>query len=138
MTAVNFINGLQLRHFSSDEILYLGASHSSNSLNGEPPEDLWSNIVRTAWVADMAREKLGRPLRVLSGYRNPAYNRSVGGATQSEHLQFRALDLATDDPRKLFELLRGFREAGVFKGGIGLYSSFVHVDTRGTNATWGA
>lgn len=29
------------------------------------------------------------------------------------------------------------RDAGAFTGGIGVYQSFVHVDTRGKNANFG-
>ena len=28
------------------------------------------------------------------------------------------------------------RQKGYFKGGVGRYPSFVHVDTRGTNVNW--
>jgi len=29
------------------------------------------------------------------------------------------------------------REEGLFRGGLGLYKTFIHLDTRGRNATWG-
>ena len=34
------------------------------------------------------------------------------------------------------EALKLWRDQGRFQGGIGLYPTFVHVDTRGTNADW--
>lgn len=134
--AERFVAGLRLRHFSPSEILFRGASDEGLQLNTDPPEDLFENIVRTAWLADLARSTLGSPLRVLSGYRSPAYNKAIGGSAQSLHMKFNALDLGTDRPRELFSILTEFRDARVFKGGIGLYSSFVHIDTRGHNATW--
>jgi len=136
MTAHQYIEGLQLRHFAPNEILYLGASHASNGLNSLPPPNLWPNIVQTCWIADLARAELDTPLRVLSGYRNSQYNSAVGGASQSLHKEFRALDLATSKVDDLSELLLEWRDCGVFHGGIGIYHSFVHVDTRGHNSTW--
>lgn len=34
-----------------------------------------------------------KPCRIVSGYRDPAYNRSIGGAYNSQHLYNRAADL---------------------------------------------
>jgi len=37
---------------------------------------------------------------------------------------------------KPFTTARKMRTEGLFKGGVGSYSSFTHVDTRGQNADW--
>lgn len=136
MTATQYIEGLRLKFFSPAEILYLGGANEQLQSNSEPPAELWGNITRTAQVADMAREALGRPVWVLSGYRNASYNSQVNGAPNSLHKEFNALDLRCAAPEKLWTVLNRFRNAGVFRGGLGLYSSFVHLDTRGQNATW--
>ena len=136
MTTQAFVNGLHLRHFAPREIFYLGGSNHELGTNYTPPEELWENIVQTAWIADAARALYGSPIRVLSGYRSPEYNLDIGGASRSQHKRFTALDLGCDHPLRLYNILVKFRTAGVFKGGIGRYSSFVHVDTRGSNATW--
>jgi lysozyme len=39
-------------------------------------------------------------------------------------------------PTEWANALRQMRSAGRFKGGIGTYPGFVHVDTRGSNADW--
>ena len=86
------------------------------------------------------RAHWGRPIVLLSSYRSPAYNRAIGDAApKSYHMQFRALDIAVagKTPRQVFDQLSAWRDAGKFKGGLGLYNSFVHIDTRGSNATWG-
>lgn len=44
-------------------------------------------------VLECIRAINGRPLRVVSGYRSPDYNRRVGGARKSQHLYGRAADL---------------------------------------------
>jgi N-acetylmuramoyl-L-alanine amidase len=55
-------------------------------------------------------------------------------------MAFRALDIAFDgvSPQRVYDRLMEWRKAGRFTGGLGLYpsSGFVHIDTRGNNATW--
>ena len=94
----------------------------------------------TLRIVDDLRESFGKPCRILSSYRSPDYNRAVGGAAASLHMGFRALDIAFDgvDAKRVYGRLVEWRKAGRFTGGLGLYpsSGFVHIDTRGTNATW--
>jgi hypothetical protein len=125
-----------VKHFTAKELFYRGASDAKLKLNTDPPRALWRNILPTAIVADEARRRFGKPLRVNSAYRNAALNRAIGGASHSQHMRFCALDLGTPAPAKLYLILLDMRRAGLFRGGIGLYRTFVHVDTRGTNATW--
>ncbi len=136
----DFIRGLQLRHFSSRELIAQAHRHRGDVKNSLPPEELWPNIVPTLWVVDQVRRHLGRPITITSAYRSPEYNKAVGGALHSQHKSNTALDLIphSTSPHKLFRALKALRDAGAFQGGLGLYSSFVHVDTRGRNATWGA
>ena len=94
----------------------------------------------TLRVVDELRAFFGKPCRILSSYRSPEYNRSVGGASLSQHLEFNALDIAFDgvSAKRVYELLLEWRKEGRFTGGLGYYpsSGFVHVDTRGRNTTW--
>lgn len=140
-----FIAGLNLRHFAADEFLFLGNSHhgsgSCKGLNANPPRDLWPNLVNTALMLDEIRARLGTPLRIISGYRNEAYNACVGGATNSFHKQFLAFDVTASAGtpevwRRVADQVRA--EDDRFKGGIGKYISqnFIHVDTRGENVDW--
>lgn len=76
-----------------------------------------------------------RQLTVLSAYRTPAHNRSIGGARDSQHVQGRALDLRPPAGRTPFEMYSAIRAAKADGhlpdlGGIGLYNTFVHVDCR--------
>ncbi len=81
------------------------------------------------------REKLGAPLIVHSAYRSPAYNRRVGGAKQSMHLQGAAFDIsmANHDPAAFEAAARG-----VGFTGFGFYprQNFMHIDT-GRARQWG-
>jgi len=125
-----------VKHFTAEELFFRGASDATICLNTDPPQSLWKNIIPTVVAADEAREKLGKPIRILSAYRSPAYNRRIGGAKASQHMRFCALDLGTEQPAKLYKILLEMRRDGKFKGGLGLYRTFVHVDTRGVNANW--
>lgn len=78
----------------------------------------------------------GSQLQVISGYRDEAHNKAVGGADQSMHLDHRALDI---DVSKLSEAERiRFIETASAAGftGIGVYKNSIHIDT-GTRRAWG-
>ena len=128
------------RHFRANEFTSYFAAQRKGVGNSRPPARLWKNIVPTLRVVDELRGSFGKPCRILSSYRSPDYNRAVGGVALSQHLEFRALDIAIDgiSPKQVYDRLVDWRKAGRFTGGLGLYSSagFVHIDTRATNATW--
>jgi hypothetical protein len=81
------------------------------------------------------RDRLGKPLIVLSGYRSPEHNRAVGGAKASKHMEGIAFDIAmaNHDPETFEAAARavGFR-------GFGFYprSGFMHIDL-GPARSWG-
>jgi hypothetical protein len=140
-----FLTGrLQLAHFRPHEFLVMGGQNQSGPAKGKntlPPEELWENILPTAKVLDRLRGELGAAIRLSSAYRSPAYNALIPGAAGgSTHVQFRATDFSCADGRGPVwwaSQLRRLRDAGLFAGGIGVYPTFVHVDTRGANATFG-
>ena len=124
------------RYFDADEVFYRGARDARLQLNTDPPRALWPSLLAVVKVADEARHRLGKPLRINSAYRSPAYNRSLPGAAKNSiHTQGGALDLA-GSPATLHKILTQLRAEGFFKGGIGKYRTFVHVDVRGRNADW--
>jgi len=104
-------------------------------------------------------------LKVLSGYRTPAYNAALGNETEySRHCYGDAADVFVDrDDNRRMDDLNGdgrsnFRDAAVIRGlvesleqsagaevevgGLGTYAAthrhgaFVHIDARGTRARW--
>ena len=61
-------------------------------------------------VLDPLREKWGAPIIVTSGYRSPALNRAVGGASGSQHTKGEAADIRSvsdsiKDNKELFNLV---------------------------------
>ena len=124
------------RYFTADEVFFRGARDARLQLNTDPPRALWPSLLAVVKVADEARHRLGKPLRINSAYRSPAYNRSLPGAAKnSVHTQGGALDLA-GSPATLHKILTQLRKEGFFKGGIGRYRTFTHVDVRGRDADW--
>lgn len=126
-----FIDGVGSDHFSAAEACPVGRVNKGVRL-ARAPLGLLPNLRPTLAVAEWLRAKAGaHPLGASSVYRDPAYNRSVGGATNSLHVAFNAMDLrsAHVSALKLGRLLLTHPEADQL--GIGVYGGFVHLDTRG-------
>lgn len=83
--------------------------------------------VETLQVAEKVREFVNGPVIILSAARCHAHNKEVHGSKNSQHVLGRALDLFVDDPKKVYAWLCD-EYPGVY--GFGLYSTFVHIDTR--------
>lgn len=131
----------EIRHFTAREICNLDRVAGGVHL-AQAPCELWPNAVRTLRVLEQLRAELGgNPIIVTSGYRDRAYNRAVGSTDGSLHVRFSAFDVRVSGvpPIELARRLAAHPEAGAF--GIGCYSGFVHLDTRGAlgmpAARWG-
>jgi uncharacterized protein YcbK (DUF882 family) len=136
----DWFNAQGLRHFAASEFESYFMAQRRGVTNSPPPKHLWKNIVPALRIVDELRDSFGRSCTILSSYRSPDYNKAVGGVGLSQHMEFRALDIAIDgvSPKHVYDRLIEWRKAGKFKGGLGIYptSGFVHIDTRGSNATW--
>ncbi|WP_099369863.1 D-Ala-D-Ala carboxypeptidase family metallohydrolase [Sphingobacterium sp. 1.A.5] len=76
------------------------------------------------------RTLFGSPIGISSSYRSPSYNRSVNGATNSQHLYGNALDtypINGDIKGWLSTVVKNKKE-----GGCGQYKTFVHIDCGAT------
>ena len=98
------------------------------------PNDVKENLRRLMWRLEAVRTKLGNnPIKINSGFRYYTYNKKIGGAKNSQHIYGNAADIVVRNvsPSKVYKVAR---ESSF--GGIGLYNSFVHVDTRNYVARW--
>ena len=79
------------------------------------------------------RDLIGQPVIVTSGYRNPSHNAAVGGAAQSRHLTGEAADIRVPElhPDEVAQIA-----TDVGFNGVGIYSSFTHVDIRTQPTRW--
>lgn len=108
--------------------------------DGTPvPAELMKNVQLLADNLQVLRDDIGEPIRINSAYRHPEYNKRIGGARNSQHIQAKAADITAKSysPKKLAARIERLIAAGKMKqGGIGIYPGFVHYDVRGTRARW--
>ena len=103
------------------------------------PDDLMDNVKLLCENLQVLRDHIGKPIRVISGYRSPKYNRRIGGARRSQHMLAKAADIKVSGmtPSEVKEVIvQLIKEGKMHKGGIGLYTTFTHYDVRGRNARW--
>lgn len=72
------------------------------------------------------RALVGRPVRVVSGYRDPEWNARNGGATSSQHLFGNAADIEEAEPWQRVLALRRFSGIGIERSN----GRVRHVDVR--------
>jgi hypothetical protein len=88
-----------------------------------------ANIIETAKVFGMIRQKLGSPITVTSGYRPPAINKSVGGVSNSQHQYGLALDVTSKNLKDLLLVIRQILKSRGSGGiGLGMDKGFIHFD----------
>lgn len=100
--------------------------------DGSPvPVDKYGNIYELMQQLQILRNEIGVPIMVNSGYRTPSWNKKIGGATNSQHIQCKAADIvatgwtASKLHAKILELIA---DGKMKDGGLGKYASFVHYD----------
>lgn len=83
-------------------------------------------------------QAVGYQLQVTSAYRSPEYNRSVGGAKNSQHVQGNAVDIVQTGLSNAQR--QAFIQAAIDNGftAIGVYNTFTHIDIRGAKIAWGS
>lgn len=80
-------------------------------------------------VLDPAREKLGMPIMVNSGYRCPKHNAEVGGVQGSQHLVGEAADVSAGSTQANERLAKIIEENGRYDQLI-IYPTFLHVSYK--------
>lgn len=134
-----FIAKLRLKGITVRQVVEPHLRKRGQIQNTLPPKALWKNIRKTLLVTDRVAKAVGEPVSdLISVYRSPAYNAACPGAkSRSMHTQNLAVDVRfRTSPRHVSNAARVLRMQGLFEGGVGRYSSFTHIDTRGSNADW--
>ena len=100
-----------------------------------PPMAEWPHIVQTLrYIHDYVIPAVG-PVEPVSGYRNPSLNQCAGGAPESAHKHYSAVDLVPLKPITRERLMRDLCGAHARRGpdyevGLGFYAFLrFHVDT---------
>ena len=103
------------------------------------PNDIKPNIAALAENLQVLRNYLHASIHITSGYRDPHYNKQVGGASSSQHMKGFAADITVKGytPKAVHAVIEGLIAQGKMKqGGLGLYKGWVHYDIRGVHARW--
>ena len=100
--------------------------------DGSDPIFIDSDLVS---VLQKIRSHFGKSVTITSAYRTPGKNKSCGGTTYSQHLYGKAADIKINGvtPKKVAAYAETLLKN---KGGIGIYSTFTHIDVRATKARW--
>ena len=100
-----------------------------------PPTSEWPHIVQTLrYVRDYVIPAVG-PVEPVSGYRNPILNQCAGGAPESAHKHYSAIDLVPLTPTTREQLMQRLcaihgRRGLAYEVGLGFYAFLrFHVDT---------
>lgn len=99
-----------------------------------PPEWVATRLTPLCAMLEVVRSAFGRPVVIISGYRSPAHNAAVGGASASQHMQGMAADIAVVNvsPADVHAKVLGLYAAGNLPllGGLGQYTGWNHLDIR--------
>lgn len=135
----NYLNSLKLKNISAQDVIGAHAKERGGVWNTLPPKQWWTRMGYTLRVVDRVSSAMNVPVKdIVSAYRSPAYNSRCSGAKpRSYHQANVAVDVQFDtSARNVTHAARSLRDRGLFKGGVGSYSSFTHIDTRGSNVNW--
>lgn len=81
------------------------------------------------------RDHFDKAVIINSAYRTEAHNKSIGGATYSQHKYGLAADIHINGvtPKEIAAYVETLLPSN---GGIGIYKNFCHVDVRRVKSRW--
>ncbi len=134
----NFVDGLGLRTIRTHDVIAVHARQRGGLWNELPPRKWWPRMGYTLRVVERIALEMNEPVTdIVSAYRSPAYNARCGGRRGSWHQANLALDVRlTSRASRVTRTARSLRDQGLFKGGVGSYRNFTHIDARGENVNW--
>lgn len=110
-----------------------------NKHNFKLSDTVLNNLQELANNLQVLRDDVKKPIKITSGYRDPSFNKKIGGATQSRHITGQAADLKIEGltPKQIAAIIEKLIASGKMKeGGLGIYKTWIHYDVRGTKARW--
>ena len=104
----------------------------------EMPEFVKKNVINLAENLQIIRNVVGR-LDLTNAYRCRPHNLDVGSNDSSQHPLGKAADIKSKklSVKELSKIIEGLiKSEEIDQGGLGLYNTFTHYDTRGIRARW--
>lgn len=136
---LKFLGTLKMQKVRPSQVIEAHAKSKGGVWNMLPPKTWWLRMGYTLRVVDRVAVAMNvSDVEIISAYRHPAYNaRCAGARAGSWHQANVAADVKfSASPTQVAHAARYLRDKGLFKGGVGRYSGFTHIDTRGENADW--
>lgn len=102
----------------------------------ETPPEAVANLHKLCMqVLEPLRMRWGAPIVVISGYRSPSWNLTIGGAKFSTHMTGEGADVRPLNPADLpafASTVEELRLEGDLQGlgGFGKYTGWIHLDTK--------
>lgn len=92
-------------NFTLDELIASATARVKGIDNTPDPKQIETLKRLCEEILQPIRSKLGKPIRVTSGYRSPELNKAVRGSKTSQHLSGEAADIVCGDNCKLWNLI---------------------------------
>lgn len=116
------------KNFTLEEL-----THTNSGLSNVPTDieitkltELVNNVLQPI------RDRLGKPIKVNSGFRSLAVNKAAGGALPSQHCKGEAADIEAEDNAELFHTIREYVpfDQLIWEGGNETQPDWVHVSYK--------
>jgi hypothetical protein len=136
---LRYLQSLNLRRVSPSQVIATHAKKKGDVWNSIPPKAWWNRMGYVLRVVErVAMEMNVNQVEVVSAYRSPSYNSRCAGARRgSWHQANVAADVKFPvRASQVTATARHLRDLGLFKGGVGGYWNFTHIDARGQNINW--
>jgi hypothetical protein len=135
---LRFLQSLRLRRVDARQVLETHAKQVGSVWNTLPHPSTWKCMGYTLKIVErIAMEMDVREVEVISAYRSPAYNARLRGRSASWHKKNAAVDVRFPvRASSVTATARELRQLGLFRGGVGGYRNFTHIDCRGSNVDW--
>jgi len=79
-------------HFTKEELFWLPKWNRYATKEDGLTEEYFNNLEFLCRKLDIIRDYLGKPIIIINGFRPKLYNRLVGGAPKSAHMEGKAID----------------------------------------------
>lgn len=120
-------------HFSLDEFTN-SQTAARQGIDNTPSPEVLRTLHKTATGMELVRQLLGAPIIISSGYRSPALNKAVGGASSSQHMTGEAVDFTCPGYGTPAQIVADIRASKIpFDLVIEEFSRWVHISFSDRN-----